>query len=90
MPSSVYEDVRRAVARCIPDDRVLRVHEVAHRIAAAHAGGEALAKQVAEQLLAAAIAARVPVALNGAVAFDLRDDEPPQHTPVPDSPEGVL
>ena len=90
MPSDVYEDVRRAVARCIPEDRVLRVHEVAHRIAAAHAGGEALVKRIAEQLLAAAIAARVPVALNGAVVLDLRDEELPQHAPVLELPERFL
>ncbi len=69
---------------------MLRVHEVAQRIAAAHAGGEVLVKRVAEQLLAAAIAARVPVALNGVVLLDpdLREAEPLGQAKVPGPNQG--
>jgi hypothetical protein len=61
MPTTVQDDVRRAVARCIPRGEILRTGEIATQIAAIHKGEGVSTKTIADLLLQAGIAAGVPI-----------------------------
>jgi hypothetical protein len=59
MTQDIYDDIRRAVARCIPQNSMLRIGPLAASIAERHASVSARA--VAEELLQAGVAAAVPI-----------------------------
>ncbi len=61
MAYMIHDDVREAVARCIPDNTVLRICRISTKIAAAHAQEGLSPRKVAHELLAAGVAAGVPI-----------------------------
>jgi hypothetical protein len=61
VPDSIVDEVREAVARCIPENRVLRIRPVSAAIAASHAEEGLSPAIIAEELLAAGLAAGVPI-----------------------------
>ena len=61
MEDTIDEKVREAVARCIPQNTVLRIRPVSTQIAAARPEDGVSPAMVAQELLAAGVAAGVPI-----------------------------
>ena len=61
MAETIDDAVRQAVARCIPENTVLRIRPVSTQIAAGHRHEGLSPGMVAEELLAAGVAAGVPI-----------------------------
>jgi hypothetical protein len=61
MPETIYEKVRETVARCIPDNRLLRIRRVSTEIVACLSEEDLSPEIVPQELLAAGVAARLPI-----------------------------
>ena len=64
MTDKVFEEVRRAVADCIPGDRILRIWSVAEKIAERFAAERISSDVVARYLLEAGVAAGIPIEMD--------------------------
>jgi hypothetical protein len=61
---TVYDDVRREVARCIAERAILRVAPAAERIAADHSNSGFSPNVIASMLLKAGVSAAVPMEID--------------------------
>ncbi|HWT31718.1 MAG TPA: hypothetical protein VN240_11915 [Propylenella sp.] len=71
MANNIDDDVREAVARCIPDNSVLRIRPVSARIATSSEVA-VCPGAVARELMLAGVAAGVPIEIE----TPLREDSP--------------
>ena len=61
MPSTIHEEVRREVARCVSENLILRIAPAANRITAGRLANGFSVNMVASLLLEAGISAAVPI-----------------------------